>query len=147
MGKFDKFMHDSIHDIDVEAAKENYGPQEWVLGYCKECLEPIFNSHAMVPDYPSIFECPSCGYPNNKEDLWEAPSEELINNMTQWPCKQWCHGIMSCTWDRLANSHNDCHLYHRRLCEYYKPNKEPDEACLHEHRRKMGAWPYEKEVK
>lgn len=41
-----------------------------VLGLCKECCEEI-NTLCKMEEYPNLYECPNCGYPNLLEDLWD----------------------------------------------------------------------------
>ena len=40
-----------------------------MLGYCKECFEPIVPADQCLPDYPGIYQCSKCDYPNTLSDM------------------------------------------------------------------------------
>lgn len=55
-----------------------------ILGYCKECMAPIHESDEMLPDYPMIFQCPNCSYPNAPTDMWYNTEKQSNEMMIKW---------------------------------------------------------------
>jgi len=39
------------------------------IGYCKECGHSVYESDAMKPDHPDLYECSYCSHPHTKEEL------------------------------------------------------------------------------
>ncbi len=42
-----------------------------IVGCCKECLANVYKEDAMIPEWPNLYECSNCFYPNNEGDLFE----------------------------------------------------------------------------
>ena len=50
-----------------------------ILGYCKECGTAIKKSHSLKEaGHPHVYECPTCSYPSDTNDLWDELSSDLI---------------------------------------------------------------------
>lgn len=45
--------------------------QKYIVGYCKECGSPVYNTDELFPEYKGIYECHRCSYPHSKDELWE----------------------------------------------------------------------------
>jgi len=43
-----------------------------IIGYCRECGSPVYNSDELIPDYKNVYECSNCCQPHVKEELWDV---------------------------------------------------------------------------
>jgi len=48
-----------------------------LIGYCKECGLPVYNTDELIPDYKGIYECSNCSQPQVKEELWNEVPDYL----------------------------------------------------------------------
>lgn len=39
------------------------------VGFCKECGAEVFKVDE-IKAYPGTYECPECGHPHSREELW-----------------------------------------------------------------------------
>jgi hypothetical protein len=50
-----------ITDTEWEKLKEMVDP---TIGYCVECMTPLHRVDQMLPDHPTLYQCPNCAHPN-----------------------------------------------------------------------------------
>jgi len=48
-----------------------------LIGYCKECDSPVYNTDELIPDYKNIFQCSNCGQPHLRDELWDEVPEYI----------------------------------------------------------------------
>lgn len=45
-----------------------------LIGFCEECCHSIYETDE-VPKYKGIYECPECGHPQTKDDMFSEQCE------------------------------------------------------------------------
>jgi hypothetical protein len=61
---------------EIERQKE--GRRDKPIGICVECSSDIYRTHEMLPEYPGLYECPSCGHPNIADKIIFEGAEQSL---------------------------------------------------------------------
>ena len=49
-----------------------------LVGYCKECGKPVYGKDE-IKDYPGLYECPNCGHPHSRSELWDGKPDYIVD--------------------------------------------------------------------